>query len=341
MRETTSMKSDWLSRRNRSEMTRREQRLMPIGWALVGVLGTGLIITASVVYVGLKLLHFRHIQQQPVISESALFDLLKIGFAVTAGIGAVIALVTAYRKQRIEEFTHNREEMKLFNERFATAAGQLGHESVAVRLAGAHAMAGLADDWPDQRQTCVDVLCAYLRIPYEMRPSTNSPESSKLVWETLHEVRHTIMRIKSNHLEPDRIRLPNLRWWRDINLELSGATFDGGEFAGAQFDGGSAFFVNAKFIGSIDFSKAKFMGPGVFFENAQFFGDIDFSEAEFHEGAVSLTGRRFISGTAAFRDSTFKGGVVSFMETKFEGANVDFTRSVFSGSFVSFANAQI
>ena len=52
---------------------------------------------------------------------------------------------------------------RTLNERFATAAEQLGSDKPAVRLAGVYAMAGLADDWEENRQTCVDVLCAYLR----------------------------------------------------------------------------------------------------------------------------------------------------------------------------------
>lgn len=28
------------------------------------------------------------------------------------------------------------------------------------------AHARLADDWTEQRQACIDVLCAYLRMPY-------------------------------------------------------------------------------------------------------------------------------------------------------------------------------
>ena len=60
---------------------------------------------------------------------------------------------------------------RTLNERFATAAEQLGSDKPpAVRLAGVYAMAGLADDWPENRQTCVDVLCAYLRMPYEPDP---------------------------------------------------------------------------------------------------------------------------------------------------------------------------
>ncbi len=58
---------------------------------------------------------------------------------------------------------------RTLNERFATAAEQLGSDKPAVRLAGVHAMAGLADDWEENRHTCIDVLCAYLRMPYEPR----------------------------------------------------------------------------------------------------------------------------------------------------------------------------
>jgi hypothetical protein len=68
---------------------------------------------------------------------------------------------------------------RTLNERFATAAAQLGDDKpAAVRLAGVYAMAGLADDWKENRQTCVDVLCAYLRIPYESDPGQNAPEPS-------------------------------------------------------------------------------------------------------------------------------------------------------------------
>ncbi|MEN8707731.1 MAG: hypothetical protein ABF306_16470 [Nocardioides marinisabuli] len=48
--------------------------------------------------------------------------------------------------------------------RYQEAASQIGHDKPAVRLAGVYALARLADDWPEQRQTCVDVLCAFLRM---------------------------------------------------------------------------------------------------------------------------------------------------------------------------------
>jgi hypothetical protein len=39
--------------------------------------------------------------------------------------------------------------IRTLNERFATAAEQMGSDKPAVRLAGVYAMAGLADDWSE------------------------------------------------------------------------------------------------------------------------------------------------------------------------------------------------
>lgn len=95
-------------------------------------------------------------------------DFAKVVLAVVGGIGAVAALVIAYRKQHLGEAAEHREDTKLFTERFGNAADQLSSDKPAARLAGAYAMAGLADDWQDGQQTCIDVLYAYLRMPYRM-----------------------------------------------------------------------------------------------------------------------------------------------------------------------------
>ena len=85
---------------------------------------------------------------------------------------------------------------RTLNERFATAAGQLGGDKPpAVRLAGVYAMAVLADDWPENRQTCVDVLCGYLSMPYQPDPGDGERESERLDFRTSQEVRHRIIRV--------------------------------------------------------------------------------------------------------------------------------------------------
>jgi hypothetical protein len=62
----------------------------------------------------------------------------------------------AEQNQQLDR-TLSEQRTRTLNERFATAAGQLGDDKpAAVRLAGVYAMAGLADDWEANRQTCVD-----------------------------------------------------------------------------------------------------------------------------------------------------------------------------------------
>ncbi|MET8212815.1 hypothetical protein ABZT51_44110 [Streptomyces sp. NPDC005373] len=94
-------------------------------------------------------------------------DVIKTTITVLTLMGAVLAGLYAYRKQLLEEGASHRADETQFAERYAKAAEQLGHDQPAVRLAGVYAMARLADDWTEQRQVCVDVLCAYLRMPYQ------------------------------------------------------------------------------------------------------------------------------------------------------------------------------
>lgn len=128
-------------------------------------------------------------------------DVAKLALAITGGIGGAIALVVAYRKQHLGESAEQRENTKLFNERFSTAAEQLGHETAAVRLAGVYAMAGLADNWEAQRQTCTDVLCAYLRMHYNPDRPEDPAELQK--WHRERQVRHTVIRVIATRLRPE------------------------------------------------------------------------------------------------------------------------------------------
>src|SRR5215469_12990367 len=90
---------------------------------------------------------------------------------------------------------------RTLNERFATAAEQLGSDKPsAVRLAGVYAMAGLADDWEENRQTCVDVLCGYLRLPYNADPGDGADSDVQSAYRRNREVRHTVIRVITAHL---------------------------------------------------------------------------------------------------------------------------------------------
>ncbi len=80
---------------------------------------------------------------------------------------------------------------------YTKAADQLGSDKAPVRLAGMYALERLAQNTPDQRQTIVNVLCAYLRMPY-----TPHPESEPAVQE--QQVRLTAQRILATHLRKAR-----------------------------------------------------------------------------------------------------------------------------------------
>src|SRR5215217_9073630 len=120
-------------------------------------------------------------------------EVVKSAITVTAFAGAVLTGLYAYRKQLLAEGDARRADEAQLGQRFTAAADQLGHDMAAVRLAGIYAMARLADDWEDQRQTCIDVLCAYLRLPYD-------PDDPSKYREGDREVRRTTIRIIRDHL---------------------------------------------------------------------------------------------------------------------------------------------
>jgi hypothetical protein len=196
--------------------------------------------------------------------------------------------------------TLDEQRTRTLNERFATAAGQLGGDMPpAVRLAGVYAMAGLADDWEENRQTCVDVLCAYLRLPYEPDPGEEIPTPEHLAFMASREVRHTVIRVIAAHLR-DGATVS----WQGLSFDFNGVVFDGGDFRGAVFSGGLAVFDGAEFSGgTVRFDRAKFSG-----------GEVYFGRAKFSGGTVSFRHARFAGGTVGFITAWFPGGAVDFSD---------------------------
>jgi Pentapeptide repeats (9 copies) len=223
----------------------------------------------------------------------------------------------------------------------------------AVRLAGVYAMAGLADDWEANRQTCVDVLCAYLRMPYEPDPGPDGSMLEQLAVQSSREVRHTVIRVITAHLKDD-----TKVSWQGLNFDFTGVVFDGGDFTSAVFSGGTIDFRFARFSGGmVDFRGAKFSGGTVNFSHAGFSGGtVDFSNAEFSGGNVYFYRAQFTGGIVDFHLAGFFGGEVYFGDSvmayiartsastgdygaQFSGGVVDFRFARFSGSTVDFGGA--
>ncbi|WP_406390177.1 pentapeptide repeat-containing protein [Streptomyces sp. NBC_00882] len=310
--------------------------------AVLGAVGAGWLIYRFIV--------------DPIVADAA--DAIKLTLAILTLTGAVLAGVYAYRKQRIAESDAHRADANQFADRYTTAAGQLGHDKAAVRLAGVYALARLADDWEEQRQVCIDVLCAYLRMPYQTNPNANGYKEGE------REVRHTIIRLIRDHL---RLAPTHPHSWQGCDFDFTAVSFDGGDLSGAVFSGGTVSFTRAEFTGgtvsfnratvsggTVDFRRAAFSGGLVSFDRAMFSGGtVNFNRATFSGGRISFDGAKFSGSTVGFAAATFSGGTVGFDDAVFSGGTVNFggatlsstfilvrfNRAAFSGGAVSFQDA--
>ncbi|MEV4077858.1 pentapeptide repeat-containing protein [Nonomuraea fuscirosea] len=332
-------------------------RLAPIGTALAGALALAIVGVAGLVAALLMVWGSPVLAPTPTLSLPSLLEVIKISVAAVAGIGGVIALVVAYRRQRVVEATsalehskEDRERSRLFNERFATACGQLGEDHAAVRLAGVHALAGLADDWPAGRQTCIDVLCAYLRMPYELSPEPDASVEHRLQLRSIAEVRRTIWRIIGAHLRSDQESS-----WHGHDFDFTGAVIDCDvPFFEVRLSAGTLMFSSAKIVsGNVWFHNAEFSGCQVFLTDMELLGgDLSFQGASFSNSVIWLVGTRFRGGEVSFGHADFSGAEVWFHKAEFGGSKtwfdlarflkgkVYFGEAIFNGSQVTFEGAR-
>jgi hypothetical protein len=164
-----------------------EARLSHIGVALAVSFTAAVLGLTGLAALALVLLNLGGFRRHGALSLHDTISVLQPVFASVAGAGALVALVVAYRRQKVAEADSAHDRNRVFNERFTAIAAQLGDDQPAVRLAGVHAMAGLADDWDANRQTCIDVLCAYLRMPYEPEPGEEVLAKDRLAFRAGRE----------------------------------------------------------------------------------------------------------------------------------------------------------
>jgi uncharacterized protein YjbI with pentapeptide repeats len=303
--------------------------------------------------------------------DPRLSGVLKLALTAAAGLTALVALTVAHQRQRSAASQRQRAaERSRFNQLFADAATQLGGISASARIAGAYAMTALADETSERarRQQCIDVLCAYLRLPYHSGRGgalleqlvitdatvtaggrTHTDQRTYRLQPQEREVRVTIVSIISDHLQ-DEVTVS----WRGYRLNFSGAVFDGGSFRGAEFSNGIVDFGNARFVGgTFDFSGVKFSGAQTHFAGAEFSGGtvtfagaelsggtVEFGGAQYCGGAVDFSGATCSGGDVTFADGEFSAGLVTFAGGEFSGATVDFSAAKFCGAAVNFTAAQ-
>lgn len=244
-------------------------------------------------------------------------------------------------EQRIDQARRADEDARerRVTELYTRAVDQLGSKTAPVRLGGLYALERLAQDTPGQRQTVVNVLCAYLRMPYTPPPPNRATDESdeaaadeEAQAREEHEVRLTAQSILAVHLLPGTGSEVASTYWGQlavtdappIDLDLTGAQLVDLQLRGCRL--GAVSFRDALFSGDTDFRGA-IVADDAHFSGAEFSGIAKFEKAELL-GAVDFR-RAVFKRWAGFRRATLHNA-------RFNGAVFEelayFRRTVFSGS---------
>lgn len=301
-------------------------------------------------------------------------EAIKTAGTIVVGTGGAAALLLAARRQRTVEIALRQKDRdqahqeqiavdtradaieRRITEIYTSAADQLGSDKAAVRLAGLYALERLAEGNPSHRQTIVNVLCAYLRMPFTT-PSTvprspiararrglvypprgfagNLSEDQAERQQEL-QVRLTAQRILRDHLCPHVIDgIPtNPKFWTEMDLDLTGATLI--DFSMSDTAPGASDYSRATFIGVTSFNRIAFtrgvefrgatFGEMVSFDSTTFRTHASFNRGTFLGGAIF---NEVIFGHAYFTGANFKGKV-TFTKARFEN-DANFESAQFAG----------
>ena len=334
----------WRAARRSPAATRCGLSRAPLSVAILLAVGVGVVLAYGFYwviggFVGTK-------EDEP----AAKIDVYKTALAGVTGIGGAVALVVAYRRQRDAEQSR-------FVERFGAAAAQLGDQDVAVRIAGVYAMAGVADECSDlsRRQQCIDVLCGYLRLPYDPEhgsshrtehvtkftrsetPITSVEEQfTHRLRQNDREVRQTIVRVICAHLQDNAENS-----WSQHDFDFTGVLFENVNFGGATFSGEHTNFNGATFSGEHTvFNGATFSGEQTVFGGATFSAErTNFGGATFSGEHTFFGGARFSGEHTVFNGATFSAERTNFGGARFSGEHTDFGGARFSGERTFFGGA--
>ncbi|MBB4905827.1 pentapeptide repeat-containing protein [Actinophytocola algeriensis] len=249
-------------------------------------------------------------------------EAIRTAGTIVIGTGGAVALLLAARRQRTAEIalkqkdldqlavtrTHELQERvaedvrlnateRRVTELYTRAVDQLGSDKLPVQLGGLYALERLGQGNVDQRQTIVNVLCAYLRM------FTDAAADVDTARQPQQRVREAAGAILATHLREDRA------FWPDIDLDLSGASLLGFDLANCRVR--SATFRAATFVDDARFARTVFAGD-VTFEAATFTGAAGFGATRFDGPAVFESA--MFSADAVFTAARFAGG------PRFDGA---------------------
>jgi hypothetical protein len=274
-------------------------------------------------------------------------DALRTGGLAAASVVGLYALWLNDRRRRVEENRHeierglyvlqsDRAELdreRADDERFARAVEMLGHDADQVRVGALHALAGLARSRPDYTQTVLDVMCAYLRRPFD-HPEYRTIRGEVGTDKDPEADRERQVRFAAQTVITDLLPLVGAENAQPYDLDLHGATLEYFNIQDRLV--GQLRIREARLYKSNSFHHCEFR-RGVWFTNGRSYGRLHLNDVVFHDRSwfsrfaaqdkIDFERTRFL-GAVKFAGSAWQGPV-SFKDASFV-ENVDFTRAHFA-----------
>ncbi|CNE77382.1 Uncharacterised protein [Mycobacterium tuberculosis] len=333
----------WRSARQARQEERPRVRPLAAGmWMLIAAASASAAIWLTTVW----LLHV--VDSAPATERAKIrVDAVRTGLAAGAGVGAAVGLMLAFRRQQHQEIAtaladYDAAERRI-TELYNAAAEQLGSDKAPVRLTALYTLERLANYNPAHRQTIVNIICAYLRMPFaatfpgwivsdeelaELPPGERATVAAVVAeeaatWRQERDVRLTAQRLLHTQLLRSASDGPR----GELNVDLRGAVLIDLVLSGCSVFG--ATFKKAFFINFVNFHGTAITHAS--FDEASFGGFANFRETLFSEVAVFR--KAFFAQDASFAGATFAdiayfGGTSSVGGFRFEEAIFSNTQNV-------------
>jgi membrane protein implicated in regulation of membrane protease activity len=265
-------------------------------------------------------------------------EALKTGGLAAGAVVALYALWLNDRRRRVDEergqleqarqqlesdrAAHERE--RAADERFLKAVELLGHDADQVRVGALHALAGLARSRPAYTQDVLDVICSYLRRPFDHPEYMTTRGDASKSLEMTESDRWRVVRLTAERLLGDLLPHVDDLDAPAYDLDLTGATL---EYCDLSFRVIGQLRARAmKLYQANSFHHCRVHGK-VWFTNTESWGRLYLHTMEFHDNAYFS--RMRTHANVDFRHSVFHEDT-KFEDTTFEGP-VDFRDVTFRG----------
>ncbi|WP_160049420.1 pentapeptide repeat-containing protein [Nocardiopsis sp. JB363] len=290
---------------------------LSIGSAILGAFVLAIAAIGLITWVSLRFMGMPPIDRPELLTFGQLNTVTTRAFAAVAGLGGVAFLVIAFRKQRTTELSENRDEVRLFDERYRSASDQLGSEEAVVRLAGVHALAQLADDAPTDRedlvQMVINLLCGYVHMPRSSASETHQGREAHEVSDYEKREERIISAILA--AISSRLRMPAHRW-QGKEFDFRGARLPRVSMSHLRLHEVNMNFEGASFEGTVDFSYCSFRGSYISLKNCTLHSHASFENSQITSGRVILSGAHFTNAPGTEMQK------LSFANARIKGKNL-------------------